>query len=173
MLIIRHIIREALPLLATVWVLSTIGCQKLEDHRTPYKSYIIINFKRTSENLPDQIFIHQSNVDLTRNGQEDYSQGQPPIAIRGKQQRIKIRLSPDTGVNTLSLDIVYYSTTAVRTETLTIHYDKKAVLISPQHGCAYRYRITEVQSKGIKKYTIINKELSTSNESEIDLEIHL
>ncbi len=58
-------------------------------------------------------------------------------------------------------------------DTLTIHYQKEAVLPSHQCGCAYKYTLKKITSTFNGKYKIINKELSTLNDSAIDVQIYL
>jgi len=158
---IQRTIKKIFPLLATVWGLTITGCRDFEDSRTPYKPSVGIRFRRTQKDPSTTIFIRDPATD------KDIA------ALTDSSTENSKELPLSSNVNTTQIRIVYHSTTAVSAETLELHYHKKAVLISHRCGCAHKYILDRVTFTGTGKYKIINKELSTFNESAIDLEIYL
>jgi hypothetical protein len=83
----------------------------------------------------------------------------------------KIPLEPnqDSKITTINDSTI---TDGTAPETLEIHYQKEAVLISHQCGSTYKYTLKKITSTFSGKYRIINKELSILNDSEIDVQIY-
>lgn len=134
-----------------VWGFSIAGCRDFKDCRTPYKSFVVVTF------IP-------INKDDTAT---------PNAAILEVLQQFpankacELPLEPDAYFTTRHINSPNFS------DTLTIYYQKEAVLISHQGGCAYKYRLKKITSTLGGKYKIINKELSTLNDSDIDVQIYL
>lgn len=58
-------------------------------------------------------------------------------------------------------------------DTITIAYQKKAVLISPQSGSTYQYRLKAVTtSLGDIQYTINNPILGANNDAKVDIQVY-
>ena len=150
-----------------VWVFLATGCQNFEDYRTPYKSSISIAFKPINKNdkLPD-IEIIKRAVDRTDFEEELSLERHPENTIAFAT----LSLNPKSSRMEL---VITHADDSSLTKTLTIYYQTKAILISHQCGCAYKYEVNKVEPiKGVE-CKIRNKELSTLNEYNIDLEIRL
>lgn len=133
-----------------VWVCSVVSCHDFKDCRTPYKNRVSIVL--ISKKTPSK----------------------PPLRLS------EIILPPDEDQTRLYINIqdihngkVYNalpSTDSSHKEIIAVYYQKEAVLISPQCGCAYKYRIEKVTSKK-GEVKIINKTLSQRNDSNFDIQI--
>lgn len=157
-----------LPPLAVVWIFSITGCRDFRDHRTSYKSYVKVQFKfLNKEDLPITI----TSVPSPEIGDgSTLHQPSTSEAIDGMSKPIEVTASLDPHVGYIQLYIHHVSDPI---KELTIYYHKEATLVSHQCGSAYKYVLNRIASNFGAKHKIINKELSTFNESAIDLEIYL
>ena len=159
----RHIIKKtSLPLLTAMWAFSIVGCRDFRDYRTPYKSFVTIAFHRKQKD---------SQPIVIRNKVTDEILNPPLKKLPPATDKPIYNIPLDSSVDHMELEI--NDPSANSPKTLTIHYRKKAVLISHQCGCAYKYTLDKVAYTLDDKCKITNKELSTFNESYIDLQIYL
>jgi hypothetical protein len=131
-------------------VFSVTGCRDFNDFRTPYKSVVAIKF-----------------VPIDKNGTATTDTEMLKLLQQCTENKFfKLPLDPDAD------HVIMPLTSGAFPETLTVHYQREVVLISHQFGGIYKYTLQEITSNFDGKYKIINKELSTLNASEIDLQIY-
>jgi hypothetical protein len=154
-MIVRYIQQSFFTLLAAVCAFSISGCRDFGDSRTPYKSFVTVAFHAINEkNNPDIVSITNAATD------ESITLSANKVA--------QLPLNPDTDVVRFK---IYRSASDVVVE-LTIHYQREGVLVSHQRGGAKKYVLKKVASTLVGKYKILNKELSTLNDSVIDVQIY-
>ena len=148
-----------------MWVCTITGCRNFEDFRTPCKAFVTIAFQPSKKDskLPDITIVKKA-----ANNIEDEERLEK--VLRNNVAYVIAPLNPQIGF--ITLEIHDPSISAART-ILTMHYQKEAVLISHQCGCAYKYKLNKVEITGHMKCKIISKELSTVNDSPVDIQIYL
>jgi hypothetical protein len=156
---IQRIKQNTSTLLAIVLFFSIAGCRDFKDHRTPYKSFVQIVFKPINKDDKLTITTITNNITPER------------LVVNPPEEKIIYNIPLDPNTDFLQLDINTTSTS--RTEILRIYYKREAVLISHQCGCAYKYIIKEIKYTPGIQLKIINKALSTFNDSHTDVQIYL
>jgi len=156
----QYIKHNTLALLAIGWLLFITGCRDFQDHRTPYKSFVVValEFIKKSDKL-DKI-----TIQTTPNGK--------PKELKFHDSGHKYFFGIPLEHNTDSVSLQVYLAPNTPFKELTINYQKEAVLISHQCGATYKYTLKEITLTKGGQYKIINKELSTLNDSQIDLQIY-
>lgn len=158
-MIIQHIYKNTGALLVTAWLLSLTGCRDFQDCRTPYKDSVTVAFRPIDQEEEDKLAISFITDTATNT---IYEVNQKPYNLL-----LPLNLHANT------TQFIIYSSSPTSPDILTITYKKEAVLISHQCGCAYKYVLQKVTSTGAGRCQIINKVLSTLNESNIDVQIYL
>ncbi|MCU0317905.1 MAG: hypothetical protein MUC61_01000 [Amoebophilaceae bacterium] len=154
---VRYIQQFFFTLLAVAFVFSTSGCRDFGDSRTPYKSFVTVAFCDISgKDHPDIVLITDAVTDKSLTLCEN--------------KVAQLPLNPDTDV--AQFKVYRFSSSDVAAE-LTIHYQREGVLISHQRGGTQKYVLKRVAGNFIREYKILNKELSTLNDSRIDVQIYL
>jgi len=143
---------------AIVGSLTAMGCRDFQDYRTPYKASVQIEFRPIGKDgkLPELTVTDVKNKQV--------------IMLKSSETQHIHNLPLDPNADFVQLTIRDMVTTS--TERITIYYQKEAVLISHQCGCAYRYRLKKVSTTFPAEYKIINNELSKLNSS-MDVQIYL
>jgi len=157
--VLQRIKKNILATLVIVWFFSISGCRDFKDYRTPYKSFVKVAFQPI--NKGDKLTITTITNTATRKNLITHPFGNKLGCIS----------SLDPNADSVQLDID--TSPASAPKKLIIYYQREAVLISHQCGCAYKYIIKEVKSTSGIKHKILNKELSTLNDSDIDVQIYL
>ena len=148
--------QSSFTLLAIVCVFFISGCRDFEDSRTPYESFVIVEFHPVNK---------KDDIDIT--AIINVATGEELTLLANKYA--KLPLDPHTDVAQFD---IFRSSSTVAAE-LTIHYRREGVLISHQCGGAQKYVLEKITSTFVGKYKILNKELSTLNNSVIDVQIYL
>jgi hypothetical protein len=131
-------------------IFSVTGCRDFKDFRTPYKSFVAVKL----------VPINQNGAATTDTAMLELLQ-----QCTGNKF-LPLQLDPNVD------HVIHTLTSGVFPKTLTVHYQREVVLVSHQFGGTYKYTLKEITSNFDGKYKIINKELSTLNASEIDLQIY-
>jgi len=139
-----------------MWLCTVVGCRDFKDYRTPYKSFVRVEFKTANKNdeLPT------ITITNTTTGQEC------------PREKDTYKLPLNSNASATQFQVILGSATTAP-EKLTIDYQRETVLISHQCGCAYKYILEKVTPTFAREYKILNKELSTFNDSDIDVQIYL
>jgi hypothetical protein len=161
--ITQQIQRRSGTLLAIVLFCSITlaGCRDFQDCRTPYKSFVKVAFQPINKGTDTPTIA--SIIDTATGTRIDSA-----TATDIKPHTFELPLNCHTNTVQFAID----SSSSASPDTLTIHYQREAVLISHQCGCTYKYVLKKVTSTFAGKYKIINKELSTFNDSDIDVQIY-
>jgi Family of unknown function (DUF6452) len=157
--LLQHIYKNTGALLAIAWFLSLTSCRDFQDCRTPYKDSVAVAFRPINKEdalTIDSIYDKTTSISYKVDNKKPYDLLLLPLNIHAN-----------------TTQFIIYSSSPTSPDTLTVTYKKEAVLISHQCGCAYKYVLKEVTSTGAGRCQIINKVLSTLNESNIDVQIYL
>jgi hypothetical protein len=156
---IQRITQNISTLLAIVWVFSIAGCRDFKDYRTPCKSFVSVVINPI--NKGDKLNI----TSITSTAKHEM------IQLHRFEDNFVSKFPLDPNADSVQLDI--YTSSNTSPEKLTIYYRRRAVLISHQCGCAYEYIIKDVRATPGIKFKILNKKLSTLNDSHIDFQMSL
>ena len=156
MLMIFHSKQTYFMLLAAVGLFSMMGCRDFQDARTPYKSYVTVEFSPTDDD--EKLTI--SSIEQTANAREVFK------PKGGAVYEIPL----DSAVNTMTFSV--HSNASDSPHTLTINYKKIISLISHERGGQYIYVLTKVTTTLGKEHKIINEQLSEVNDSPTDIQIY-
>jgi hypothetical protein len=155
-MIVKRIQQSYFTLFAVVCVFFISGCQDFEDSRTPYQSFVQVEFHPLNK---------KDGIDITKI--INIKTNEELTLFANKFARFP--LDPNADVVQF---YIFRTSSDVNTE-LEIHYRREGVLISHQCGGAQKYVLEKIPPTFVGKYQILNKELSTLNESVIDVQIYL
>lgn len=152
-----------LLLLTGLLVCTANGCRDPRDNRTPLTTRVTIELsakeKRTAKFLNLRSFTPGQAGD------------NPKVAVGGRTHTVT--LDPNVRELVFTVEYLKGNNADIYTTTLTIKYTCRAVLISPQCGCAYQYTIDSVDFEDdAQEVKILNPQLSSYNESP-DVQIYL
>jgi Family of unknown function (DUF6452) len=168
--VIQRITQNISTLLAIVWFCAIVGCRDFKDYRTPYQSFVSVVLKPINED--DKLTVPTITNTATKER----------ILLQSFKNDLFCNLPLDPNTDSVQFDIDNSSATspkdistssATSPKKLTIYYQRKAVLISHQCGCAYEYTIKEVRVTSGIKLKILNEKLSALNDSDINIQISL
>ena len=155
--VIQRITQNISTLLIIVWLCTIVGCRDFKDYRTPYQSFVTGVLKPINED--DKLTVTAiTSTNTAINAQ---------IVL----QNFFFKLPLDPNTDSVQFDI--HDSSATSPKKLMIYYHRKAVLISHQCGCAYKYTIKEIRVTSGIKLKILNEKLSALNDSNIDIQISL
>ena len=142
----------------TVLALFTaVGCRDFKDARTPYTPFVKVKF------VPKQK--ENAKLGITSITQQGTNKSQK---VSRDQLIHKLPLDPHAD----SVTYVIKSASPTSPDTLTINYQRVLSLISHERGAQQAFVLKEVHATFARKTKILNRQISTLNGTESDVQIY-